>query len=49
MMRKKINPLSIGVSRLLLLKETEELEQPREAKRSWQNVVQKALYDKIDD
>ena len=49
MMRKKINPLSIGVSRLLLLKETEELEQPHEAKNSWHHMTQKALYDKVDD
>ena len=61
MMRKKINPLSIGVSRHLLLKETEELEllseantgwqnaARREAKDSWQNVTQKALYDELDN
>ena len=47
--RKRVSPLAMGVNPLLLLKETEELEQPREAKRSWQNVVQKALYDKMDD
>jgi len=41
--------LAMGVNPILLLKETEELEQPSEAKRSWQNVAQKALYDKMDD
>jgi len=61
MMRKKINPLSIGVSRHLLLKETEELEQlseaksrwqnaaRSEAKKSWQSVTQRALYDELDN
>ena len=61
MVRKKINPLSIGVSRHLLLKATEELEQRSEAKDSWQNAVrseakdswqnvtQKALYDELDN
>ncbi len=47
--RRKVSPLAMGVNPLLLLKETEELEQPSEAKRSWQNVAQKAMYDKIDD
>lgn len=46
---RRVSPLAMGVNPFLLLKETEELEQPREAKGSWQNVVQKALYDKIDD
>ena len=61
MMRKKINPLSIGVRRYLLLKETEELEQlseaksrwqnvaRREAKDTWQSVTQRALYDELDN
>ena len=47
--RKRFSPLAMGVNPLLLLRETEELEQPGEAKRSWQNVVQKALYDKMND
>ena len=47
--RRRVSPLAMGVNPLLLLKETEELEQPSDAKRSWQNVVQKALYDKMND
>ena len=45
MMRKKINPLSIGVSRHLLLKETEELEQLSEAKSRWQNEARREAKD----
>ena len=47
--RRRVSPLAMGVNKILLLKETEELEQPSDAKRSWQNVVQKALYDKMND
>ena len=47
--RRRVSPLAMGVNPILMLKETEELEQPSEAKRSWQNVAQKAMYDKIDD
>ena len=47
--RRRVSPLAMGVNPLLLLKETEELEQPSDAKRSWQNVVKKALYDKMND
>ena len=47
--RRRVSPLAMGVNPLLLLKETEELEQPSKAERSWQNVAQKALYDKMDD
>ena len=47
--RRRISTLAMGVNPLLLLKETEELEQPSDAKRSWQNVVKKALYDKMND
>ena len=48
-LRRRVSPLAMGVNPLLLLKETEELEQPSDAKRSWQNVVKKALYDKMND
>ena len=45
MMRKKINPLSIGVIHHLLLKETEELEQLSEAKSRWQNEARREAKD----
>ncbi len=47
--RRRVSPLAMGVNPLLLLKATEELEQPSDGKRSWQNVVKKALYDKMND
>ena len=46
---RKVSPLAMGVNPLLLLKETEERDQPREAKRSWENATQRALYDRVDD
>ena len=49
MSRRRVSPLVMGVSPHLLLKETEELEQPHEAKNSWHHMTQKALYDKVDD
>ena len=49
MSRRRVPPLAMGVSPHLLLKETEELEQPHEAKNSWHHMTQKALYDKVDD
>jgi hypothetical protein len=47
--RRRVSPLAMGANTFLWLKETEILEQPSDAKRSWQNVVQKALYDKMND
>jgi hypothetical protein len=49
MSSRRVSPLAMGVNPLLLLKETEERDQPREAKRSWENATQKALYDRADD
>ena len=49
MSSRRVSPLAMGVNPLLLFKETEEREQPREAKRSWENATQKALYDRADD
>ena len=49
MSRRRVSPLAMGVNPLLLLKETEERDQPREAKRSWENATQKALYDRADN
>ena len=49
MSSRSVSPLAMGVNPLLLLKETEERDQPREAKRSWENATQKALYDRADD
>ena len=49
MSSRRVSPLAMGVNSLLLLKETEERDQPREAKRSWENATQKALYDLADD
>ena len=46
---RRVSPLAMGVKPLLLLKEVEELDQPREAKRSWENATQKALYVLADD
>ena len=46
---RRVSPLAMGVNPLLLLKETEERDQSREAKRSWENVTQRALYDRVDD
>ena len=46
---RRVSPLAMGVNPLLLLKEAEERDQPREAKRSWENATQKALYYKADN
>ena len=46
---RRVSPLAMGVNPLLLLKETEERDQPREAKRSWENATQRALYDRVDN
>ena len=46
MSSRRVSPLAMGVNPLLLLKESEERDQPREAKRSWENATQKALYDR---
>ena len=46
---RRVSPLAMGVNPLLLLKEVEERDQPREAKRAWENATQKALYDLADD
>ena len=46
---RRVSPLAMGVNPLLLLKETEERDQPSEAKRSWENATQRALYDRADD
>ena len=48
MSSRRVSPLAMGVNPLLLLKETEERDQPREAKRSWENATQKALYDRAN-
>ena len=39
MSSRRVSPLAMGVNPLLLLKEAEERDQPREAKRSWENVT----------
>ena len=49
MSSRRVSPLAMGVNPLLLLKETEERDQPREAKRPWENATQKALYDRADN
>ena len=49
MSSRRVSPLAMGVIPLLLLKETEERDQPREAKRSWENATQKALYDRANN
>ena len=49
MSSRRVSPLAMGVNPLLLLKEKEERDQSREAKRSWENATQKALYDRADD
>ncbi|MEK9668385.1 MAG: hypothetical protein VW701_14590 [Deltaproteobacteria bacterium] len=49
MSSRRISPLAMGVNPLLLLKEAEEGDQPREAKRSWENATQKALYDRANN
>ena len=46
---RRVSPLAMGVNPLLLLKETVERDQPREAKRSWENATQKALYDRANN
>ena len=49
MSSRRVSLLAMGVNPLLLLKETEKQNQPREARRSWENATQKALYDRADD
>ena len=49
MTAKRVSPLAMGVNPLLLFKETEESDQQCEAKRSWLNATQRALYDRVDD
>ena len=49
MSARRVSPLAMGVNPLLLLKETEERDQPSEAKRSWENATQRALYDRVDN
>ena len=49
MSSRRVSLLAMGVNPLLLLKETEKRNQPREARRSWENATQKALYDRADD
>ena len=49
MFQKRLIPLAIGVSKHHLLKEVAESEQPNEPERSWRNVTQKALFDKVND
>ena len=43
MSSRRVSPLAMGVNPLLLLKETEECDQPREAKRSWENATPQAI------
>ena len=43
---RSVSPLAMGVNPLLLLKEIEERDQPREAERSWEFATQKALYER---
>ena len=49
MTARRVSPLAMGVNPLLLFKETEESDQQCEAKRSWLNATQRALYDRVDD
>ena len=49
MSSRRVSPLAMGVNPLLLLKETVERDQPREAKRSWENATQKALYERANN
>ena len=49
MFQKRLNPLAIGVSKHQFLKDVAESEQPNEPERSWRNVTQKALFNKMDD
>ena len=49
MSSRRVSPLAMGVNPLLLFKETEEPDQSSEARRSWKNATQKALYDKLGD
>ena len=45
----RVSPLAMGVNPHLLMKESEERDQQREAKRSWENATQKALYDRANN
>ena len=47
--QKKLNPLAIGVSKHHLLTEVAKSEQTNEPERTWRNLTQKALFDKVDD
>tara|TARA_B100000575_G_scaffold227734_1_gene188480 strand:+ start:1260 stop:1409 length:150 start_codon:yes stop_codon:yes gene_type:complete len=49
MYKKMVNPLAHGVSKHHLLKEVPEPKQSDEVSRSWENVTQKALFDRVDD
>ena len=49
MSSRRVSPLSMGVNPHLLMKESEERDQQREAKRSWENATQKALYDRANN
>ena len=49
MYKKMVNPLAHGVSKHHLLKEASESEPPDEVSRSWENVTQKVLFDRVDD
>ena len=49
MYKKMLNPLAHGVSKHHLLKDAPESKQSDEVGQSWENVTQKALFDKADD
>ena len=49
MSSRRVSPLAMGVNPHLLMKESEERDQQREAKRSWENATQKALYDRANN
>ena len=49
MYKKMVTPLAHGVSKHHLLKEAPESKPSDEVSRSWKNVTQKALFDKVDD
>ena len=49
MYKKMLNPLAHGVSKHHLLKDAPESKQSDEVDQSWENLTQKALFDKADD
>ena len=49
MYKKMVRPLAHGVSKHHLIKDVPEPKQSDEVSRSWENVTQKALFDKVDD